>query len=349
MSWMIYGANGYTGELIAREAVKRGQKPVLGGRNADKLAALAKELKLESRVFGLSDAAQLGKGLQGIELVLHCAGPFSATSAPMIEACLQAKAHYLDITGEISVFEYAQTQNARAKAAGIVVCPGVGFDVIPTDCVAAALKAALPDATHLALGFDSRSGFSPGTAKTSVEGLAQGGKVRENGRIRAVPLAYHVRKIDFGDGEKLAMTIPWGDVATAYASTGIPNIEVFIPGSPAMIANAKRANYIRWLLGWAPVQRVMKNRIARTVKGPSASQREKLASHVWGEARNAAGATKTARIKVANGYALTITGSLAVVDFLREHRPAGGAYTPSMLCGANLVQGLPGSGPLQIS
>src|SRR3546814_3482070 len=122
-------------------------------------------------------------------LVLHCAGPFSATSAPMIEACLQAKAHYLDITGEISVFEHAQTQDARAKAAGIVVCPGVGFDVIPTDCVAAALKAALPDATHLALGFDSRSGFSPGTAKTSVEGLAQGGKVRENGHIRAVPLA----------------------------------------------------------------------------------------------------------------------------------------------------------------
>ncbi|HEY9545833.1 MAG TPA: saccharopine dehydrogenase NADP-binding domain-containing protein [Solimonas sp.] len=349
MNWMIYGANGYTGELIAREAVKRGQKPVLAGRNADKLAALAKELQLEVRAFGLDDAAQLSKGLQGIELVLHCAGPFSATSAPMIEACLQAKAHYLDITGEISVFEHAQTQDARAKAAGIVVCPGVGFDVIPTDCVAAALKAALPDATHLALGFDSRSGFSPGTAKTSVEGLAQGGKVRENGHIRAVPLAYHVRKIDFGDGEKLAMTIPWGDVSTAYASTGIANIEVFIPGSPAMIANARRANYIRWLLGLAPVQRLMKNRIARTVKGPSASQREKLVTHVWGEARNAAGATKTARIKVANGYALTITGSLAVVDFLSQNRPAGGSYTPSKLCGADLVQRLPGSGSLQIS
>lgn len=348
MNWMIYGANGYTGELIAREAVKRGATPILAGRNADKLAALANELKLESRAFGLDDAAQLAKGLAGIELVLHCAGPFSATSAPMIKACLAAKAHYLDITGEISVFEYAQTQDAQARAAGVVVCPGVGFDVIPTDCVAAALKAALPDATHLVLGFDSRSGFSPGTAKTSVEGLAQGGKVRENGKIRAVPLAYHVRKIDFGDGEKLAMTIPWGDVSTAYASTGIPNIEVFIPGSPAMIANARRANYVRWLLGLGPVQRYMKNRIARTVKGPSAAQREKLVTHVWGEARNAAGVTKTARIKVANGYALTITGALAVVDFLSQNRPAGGSYTPSKLCGADLVQKLPGSGPLQI-
>ncbi|MGH8446375.1 MAG: saccharopine dehydrogenase family protein [Solimonas sp.] len=348
MKWMIYGANGYTGELIAREAVKRGVKPVLAGRSGGKLTALAQELGLESRVFSLDDAAGLAQGLAGIDLVLHCAGPFSATSAPMIEACLKAKAHYLDITGEISVFEHAQAQHARAQAAGIVVCPGVGFDVIPTDCVAAQLKAALPDATHLVLGFDSRSGFSPGTAKTSVEGLAQGGKVRENGRMRAVPLAYHVRRIDFGDGEKLAMTIPWGDVSTAYASTGIPNIEVFIPGSPAMIANAKRANYFRWFLGLGPVQRFIKARIAKTVKGPDASQREKLPTFVWGEVRNAAGVTKTARIKVANGYALTVTGALAVVEFLGANRPAGGSYTPSKLCGADLVTTLPGSGPLQI-
>ena len=122
-------------------------------------------------------------------------------------ACLATHAHYLDITGEISVFEHSRTLDAAARAAGIVVCPGVGFDVIPTDCVAAALKAALPDATQLALGFDSRSGFSPGTAKTSVEGLAQGGKVRKDGRIISVPLAYKTRRIDFGDGEKLAMTI----------------------------------------------------------------------------------------------------------------------------------------------
>lgn len=348
MQWMIYGANGYTGELIAREAVRRGQRPIIAGRNAEKLAALATELGLESRRFGLDDEAALLRGLAGVELVLHCAGPFSATSAPMLEACLKARAHYLDITGEIAVFAHAHAQHRRAQQAGIVICPGVGFDVIPTDCVAAQLKAALPDATHLALGFDSRSGFSPGTAKTSVEGLAQGGKVRENGEIRSVPLAYHVRRIDFGDGEKLAMTIPWGDVCTAWFTTGIPNIEVYIPGSPSLIANARRANYFRWLLGWGPVQRFMKQRIARTVKGPDARQREQLATYVWGEARNAAGVSRTARIKVANGYALTVSGSLAVIEFLAAQRPAGGAYTPSVLCGADLVSRLPGSGPLEI-
>ncbi|NKF23944.1 saccharopine dehydrogenase family protein [Solimonas marina] len=348
MKWMIYGANGYTGELIAREAVQRGERPVLAGRSAGKLEALASELGLEHRVFSLDDRSGLAGGLMGIDLVLHCAGPFSATSAPMIEACLAAKAHYLDITGEISVFEHAHAQHARAQAAGIVVCPGVGFDVIPTDCVAAALKAALPDATHLALGFDSRSGFSPGTAKTSVEGLAQGGKVRENGVIRSVPLAYHVRRIDFGDGEKLAMTIPWGDVSTAFHTTGIANIETFIPGSPSMIANAKRANYFRWLLGMTFVQNLIKARIAKTVKGPSAELRDKLITHVWGEARNAAGTTKTARIQVANGYALTVTGALAVIAHLDAQGAAGGAYTPSRLCGAGLVEQLPGSGAMRV-
>ena len=131
------------------------------------------------------------------------------------------------------------------------MCPGVGFDVIPTDCLAATLKAALPDATHLALGFDSRSGFSPGTAKTSVEGLAQGGKIRRDGKIVVVPLAYKTRRIDFGDGEKLAMTIPWGDVSTAFHTTGIPNIEVYIPGSPAMVAQVRVPTISGGSWGWA--------------------------------------------------------------------------------------------------
>lgn len=347
--WMIYGANGYTGELIAREAVRRGQKPVLAGRSLEKVRALADELGLEATAFSLDTPEHAAQQIQGISLVLNCAGPFSATAEPMMNACIAARAHYLDITGEIEVFELAQRLNDQASAAGVVICPGVGFDVIPTDCVAAALKAALPDATHLALGFDSRSGFSPGTAKTSVEGLAQGGKVRRNGKIETVPLAYRVRRIDFGDGEKEAMTIPWGDVSTAYHSTGIPNVEAFIPGSPRMISSAKRANYIRPLLSIKLVQKMIKARIAKTVKGPDENARAAMPTFVWGEATNARGEKKTARIKTANGYSLTITGSLAVVNHLMTNRPAGGAYTPSKLVGADLVMQLPESGPLEIS
>lgn len=349
MRWMIYGANGYTGELIAREAVRRGFRPIVAGRNRESIQALANELGLEFCAFGLSDASLLADQIQGQSLVLNCAGPFSATAAPMMDACLRSGAHYLDITGEIAVFELAQSLSKRAEQAGVILCPGVGFDVIPTDCVAAALKAALPDATRLSLGFDSRSGFSPGTAKTSVEGLAQGGKVRRDGRIVSVPLAYKVRRIDFGDGEKDAMTIPWGDVSTAYHTTGIPNIEVFIPGSPSMITNAKRANYFRPLLGLAWVQRLIKARIARTVKGPSEEKRALQPTFVWGEVVNARGQKKTARIRTANGYSLTITGSLAVVEYLMKSKPVPGTYTPAKLVGSMLVSQLPESSPLQIS
>ena len=196
-NWLIYGANGYTGELIAREAVRQGLKPTLAGRNKAKVAALAQELGLDYKAFGLDNVNAISEQLQGFKLVMHCAGPFSATSKPMMEACIKAGAHYLDITGDIAVFELAQSLNSQAEKADIVLCPGVGFDVIPTDCVAAALKEALPDATHLALGFDSRTGFSPGTAKTSTEGMAEGGKIRKNGKITTVPLAHYVRTIDF--------------------------------------------------------------------------------------------------------------------------------------------------------
>lgn len=348
MKWMIYGANGYTGELIARAAVSRGLKPVLAGRSRDKVEALARELGLEARVLGLEDEVRLLAQIKGHDLVLHCAGPFSATAAPMMEACLRANAHYLDITGEIAVFEHAQSLNDRARAAGVVICPGVGFDVVPTDCVAAALKNAMPDATHLALGFDSRSSFSPGTAKTSIEGMAQGGKVRRDGKIISVPLAYRVRRIDFGAGEKLAMTIPWGDVSTAWHTTGIANIEVFIPGSAGMIRGARLANWIRPLLGLPFVQRMLKARIGKTVIGPDQEKRADQGTHVWGEVRNARGDCKSARVHTANVYSLTIDAALAVVDYLLQMRPTGGAYTPALLLGAELVTHLPGSGAMNI-
>jgi short subunit dehydrogenase-like uncharacterized protein len=181
-----------------------------------------------------------------------------------------------------------------------------------------------------------------------VEGLAQGGKIRRDGKIVAVPLAYKTRRIDFGDGEKLAMTIPWGDVSTAFHTTGIPNIEVYIPGSPAMVTRARRANYFRWLLGLGPVQSYLKRRIDKSVKGPGREMRDARPTYVWGEVSNGQGQIKTARIKTANGYNLTMTGSLAVVDHLMQNPVQGGAYTPARLVGPELVTRLPGSGPLRL-
>lgn len=343
MRWMIYGANGYTGELIAREAAARGMRPILAGRSHDKVVELASELDLPSRIFPLTSP-----DLDEVDLVLHCAGPFSKTSKPMLEACLGSGAHYLDITGEIDVFEHAHAQHQRGVAAGIVICPGVGFDVIPTDCVAAALKAALPDATHLTLGFDTRMKMSPGTTKTSLESLGIGGRVRRDGKLVVVPIGGSTRQIDFGAGPKQAATLPWGDVATAFYSTGIPNIEVYVPSSPKRARSLRMVNMLRPILRSTALQQILQRRAARKVTGPDAQSRAKSPVYVWGEARNETGDVRVARIKTSNGYDVTVAGALACVEHVLGHGTAGGYYTPSQLMGADLVTKLPGSGPMEI-
>jgi len=338
---MIYGANGYTGALIAREAVRCGLSPILAGRNAGAVGALAAELGLAHRVFPVTAA-----DLSNAALLLHCAGPFSATGAPMMDACLRSGAHYLDITGEIDVFEQAWARDGAARTAGVVLCPGVGFDVIPTDCVAASLKQALPDAVRLALGFDTRSGVSPGTAKTSVEALALGSRVRRDGRIVRLPQP-RLRRIDFGNGEKPAMTIGWGDVSTAFHSTGIPDIEVYA-AVPDLIARAARpAGTVRWLAGLAPVQTLLK-RAAGRIAGPDAATRARDVTYVWGEAENAAGARRTARLRTANVYDVTVHGALAMAALVLNRDGAGGTFTPSLLAGPDLVERLPQSGTIRV-
>lgn len=348
--WMIYGANGYAGRLLAREAVKQGLQPVLAGRKQHEIEALATELGLEHRIFRLDDSAAVQDALRNMTLVAHCAGPFSATSRPMIDACLATQTHYLDITGEIDVFVEAHARNAEAQAAGIVLCPGVGFDVIPTDCLAACLKQALPDADQLALGFDSRSGFSPGTAKTSVEGLKHGGKVRIDDEITTVPLVYQSREIDFGDGTKYAVTIPWGDVATAWFTTGIDNIAVFVPMAPSAALRLRRLDWLRPVLALAPVQAFLKYQAGKRIAGPDVDQRRDAPTYVWGEAQNPAGKKVVARVKTANGYDVTVHGTLlAVRHLLANENVHPGYYTPARLLGDHCVEQLPGSGSIEIS
>lgn len=347
--WLLYGANGYTGELIARAAVARGMRPVLAGRSKEKIGRLAAELGCPSAVFDLDDHTAMVCALNDNVAVLHCAGPFSRTARPMLQGCLATHVHYLDITGEIDVFELAHSVEEKAHRARVVLCPGVGFDVVPTDSVAAKLKQALPDATHLALGFDSRSGQSKGTAKTAIEAAGRGSRVRRDGRIVEVPLASQTRRIDFGDGERLAVGIPWGDVSTAYYTTGIPNIEVFTAVSPSGLKRLQRSNWMGPLLRQRWVQAILKHGIERRIRPPDPTQRDSNPSFIWGEVRNAAGQVKTARLRTANGYSLTVASALGILEAVLAQPRMSGFATPSELVGPDFVSTLPGSTPIQIS
>lgn len=342
-NWVIYGAYGYTGELIAQEAKRRGLRPILSGRREQPLAELAGQLQMDYRAVDLADEAALTELLSDATLVLHCAGPFSATAEPMMRACMAAQCHYLDITGEISVFALAHSMNRRAKSASVMLHPGAGFDVVPTDCLAAMLKQQMPDATHLTLAFESAGGPSRGTALTSIEGLGSGGRVREKGEMKRVPLGYKSRQIDFGDGPRATVTIPWGDVFTAYHTTGIGNIEVYLSMPPSTIKRLRRMRWFRPLLATRFVQNWLKKKVRAKVKGPSAETREKAEMRLWGEVIGASGDCRELRMLTPNGYTLTVTASLGIVERVLaqgvgEHT---GFQTPARLMGEEYVLSLP--------
>jgi short subunit dehydrogenase-like uncharacterized protein len=341
-TFLLYGANGYTGRLIAREAVVRGLRPLLAGRNAEAVGVLARELGLEPRIFSLGDTMATRSALEGVQAVLHCAGPFERTAKPMVDACLDARVHYLDITGEITVFEQLAARDTEAMAAGILLLPGAGFDVVPSDCLAAHLYRRLPGAKHLALGFHGIGGYSRGTATTIVENLHRGGCVRRGGVLMQVPSAWRTRAIDFGEGPSLAVTIPWGDVSTAYRSTGIGDIEVYTAVSRRQLRLMRLSRPFGWVLGSTWVQHFLKRRIQARPPGPSEEERIKGKTLLWGEVDDGAGHRAVSRLRGPEGYTFTVLTALAALGRVLAGDAPAGFQTPALAFGSDFVLEVPG-------
>lgn len=343
MSFLIYGAYGYTGELIAREAVERGLEPMLAGRDATKLRALATELDLPYRAVTLNVEAPLDDVLEDVPLVMHCAGPFVHTAQPMVDACLRTGTHYLDITGEIDVFSQIAGRDAEAQKAGVMLLPGVGFDVVPTDCLAAHLHERLPEAEQLELAIMAvGSRVSQGTATTAIEHIADGGAVRRGGEIMDVPPVWKQREVDFGRGPKSVVTIPWGDLVTAYWSTGIPNITVYarLPSTARRLMTASQV--LGGVLKSKPVQDTLKWAVRQGEPGPDEQMRKQGASIVWGEATGRDGKAVRARLFGPETYAFTTRAALASVEAVLDGTAPTGYQTPAMAFGADFVLGIDG-------
>jgi len=335
--FLIYGCYGYTGEIVAREAVRRGLTPLLAGRDAGKVASLAQDLGLQGCTVALDQPQALDEMLRQVPVVLNCAGPYVHTAAQMVQACLRTSTHYMDVTGEIDVFESMAAQDDAAKQAGVMLLPGMGFDVVPGDCLAVHLKHRLPDVTRLAFGFQAKTLPSRGTARTSLGKGVGGGMVRKDGELKQVPAGWKMRRIDFGRGVKTAVTIPWGDVSTAYHSTGIPNIEAYMamPQSVRWLLVASRG--FGWLLAARPVLRLLSWFIERMPPGPDAEQRARGYSLIWCEAENDEGERRISRLICPEGYALTIETTLAGIQHVLAGRSPSGFQTPARAYGADFI------------
>jgi short subunit dehydrogenase-like uncharacterized protein len=341
---ILYGANGYTGKLIARMAGEYNIKPVLAGRREEAVRPLAEQMGLEWAVADLNDPASLDALLAKAKLVLHAAGPFKYTARPMIEACIRNGKHYTDITGEILVYEMAKKYHEQALAKNIMLMPGVGFDVVPTDCMALHLKNKMADALNLKLAFASLgSGLSHGTATTMAEGMGQKSAERIDGKIRPVPLGQKGMTVDFGAKKLFVMSIPWGDISTAYTTTGIPNIVTYTAQSPRLFKMLK----YQWAYNWLLRTSFMRNRQLKKIRskpaGPSDEQRAKSVSLVWGEVTNAKGDSIQGRLKTPEGYTLTAITSLIITRKILDGQFKAGYQTPAGCYGEGLILEVPGA------
>lgn len=342
-TWMLYGAYGYTGKLVVEIARQRGFRPILAGRSAAKLKPLAEEYGLDWLPLDLTDAARLTDAVKQVNLVFHAAGPFIHTSQPMIEACLAAGTHYVDITGEIAVFEKIFTYDQMARERGVALIPGVGFDVVPTDCLARYVADQVPGATELEIAFAALGSTSPGTLKTTLEQSRGKGVVRRNGRLTALPYGDGMRRVRFSDKERTVMPVPWGDLATAYRSTGIPNITTYMAFKPRLARAARWVMpVVQQAMAFGPVRDLVQMSVTQWVKGPDAQARQTGRSFIWARAAAVDGRSAEAWLETLEGYQFTTLAGLRCVERIFE-QSLSGALTPAQAFGADLVLEIPGT------
>jgi short subunit dehydrogenase-like uncharacterized protein len=344
--FLIYGATGYTGERIARAAAKSGLTPILAGRRPKALQRLAGELGTAHRVFALNNAKDVEKGLADVAVVLHCAGPFVNTSRAMADACITTGVHYMDISGEVDVFEALRARDEEAKRKSVMLMPGVGFDVVPSDCLAAHVKRRLPSATRLAMAVRVEgSGFSRGTLKTIARHFPNGAKVRRNGRLKDVPLGWKTRHFPDGNEFVTAASVPLADLTAAYHSTGIPNIDVYMVAPAPALWAMKAAGPFTRLMGCKPAQRVLRTLIDRRSRGPASSELSRGRATLWAEARDEAGQRVLSRLETPEGYTLTVLTALALVEKATQGQGivTPGFHTAGSMYSSDFVTKFPGT------
>lgn len=341
MKFLIYGAYGYTGRLIAEEAVERGHRPILAGRNARKVNALGDDLGLPAQAVSLEKTGRLRSVLEDVSVVVHCAGPYVHTAEPMVDACLDTSTHYLDLTGEVDVFQSLAERDQEAEQAGIILLPGIGFDVAASDCLGRFVAEQVGSATTLEIALYTWGGVSRGTLRTLIENMDQPGLVRREGTLREVPHGWTSRIVDFGDRERQVVSIPEGSVVTSGYSTDVPNVTVYFALPKIVRSLLGNARYIRPIATWGPVRRVLHSLVDHRASGPSTEERERGRTIVWATARTRHGDSATARLYAPDAYTFTARSTVEAVEKLTAGMVSPGYQTPSTALGADF--------PLEIS
>lgn len=343
LRWLLYGAYGYTGKLVIEQALARGHKPVLAGRDARQLQPLAEAHGLEWRACALDDTAGLRRLLADVDLAYHVAGPFTQTAAPLREACIATRTHYVDVTGESPVTAETFAQDARARQAGVLLLPSSGVNAVPADCIAAFVHGKLADADTLEVAIDTVHRQSSGSLVSMVEVASLGGQVRRDGRIEAAPMGAHTRRIDLPIGTRHAMALPLSDLHTVWHTTGVPNITAYVVQQRAAILGARlAAPLMQRVFRSRRVRDLVQTQLRRHVQGPDETARAGDHTWAWARASNARGEAVEACLQTLEGY--TFTGAVApLVVEAALASGATGATTAARAFGADFILGVAGT------
>jgi short subunit dehydrogenase-like uncharacterized protein len=340
---LVYGATGYTGRLVAAEAARRKLEVVLAGRDRARVEAIAEPLGLGALAVSLGDDRGLCALVDEFDAVLHIAGPFSATAEPMVAACLTTGTHYLDVTGEIDVFEAIARRDEAAQRRGVVLLPGVGFDVIPMDCAAvrAASRVESPQRLRVAIAGATAGGVSRGTAKSTIEALGGGLRVRRGGRLVSEPTGSLERRFDVGAGPMRAVALPLADVVTAWHSTGIPDIEAYMVVSGSFPRLLRLSRHFEPLLRLQVVQDFLKRRADEAPEGPTARDTDGVRTTIVAEVEGPRGTRAKVLAETPAPYVFTAVGALECARRVAAGEAAPGFQTPARAFGAELLESLP--------
>ena len=339
---LLYGASGYTGTLIARAAADHAFSLVVGGRDPQTLKALGDDLGCPFRVARLDDQRELEKALEGVAVVVNAAGPFSATATRLVEACLASRVHYLDISGEVDSFDALSRYDRAARQAGVMIMPGVGFDVVPSDCLALRVARRLPGAQRLRIAITGLDLISRGSARTAVEQVGRGVRVRRGGELVTLPEGLLEGWFDFGAGARPCTCVSWADVVSAFHTTGVPDIEVYFEATPSLRAFQLMGRSVGLFPPAAAFSRLWLGALMGVQPpGPSPAQRAGRRAVIVAQAENARGQRATSRAQVPEAYTFTAISASALAARVLAGEVEPGFRTPAGLFGAGLLEAFP--------
>jgi short subunit dehydrogenase-like uncharacterized protein len=338
---LVYGAYGFTGRLLLENLRERGIPFIAAGRDERRVAAVASEFGAPSRVFALDDDVGADLALSGVDVALNAAGPFVSTTAPFLKACLRNRVHYLDVSGEVGPMDQAAQLDAKARSRDVMILPGVGFDVVPSDCLAMHLAKRLPNARELVLSISGSNLLSRGSARAFAEHAGVPVYVRKDGVLEPVLFRAQMRFVDFGFDTRPAIAVSWGDLVTAFRSTGIPNIEVYFEATTPRLLGVLGNQYLFWLFRTSRAKAWFKAYAETVPDGPTPEARRSETAVIVGEAF-ARGRRVRSRLVTPEAYTFTGIAGAAVVARVLDGAVATGFQTPGTLLGADFVLTLPG-------